>query len=273
MHWQDARSTLLKELLTKSRIGIVSDFDGTLSLIVDQRDAAQIVPSIKPLLEALYNHVALLAIVSGRGVADLYSRINLPDLTYIGNHGLEQWIDGAARPLPQAEAYRPAMQAALSELPKLTQPLSGVDFEDKGATLTIHYRLADDPQHAVQTLAPLLQELAAQHGLKFSAGKMVFELKPPIQINKGTAFRDLVSEFSLDGALFLGDDTTDADALKAAQSMRADQSCYALGIGVESADMPPDLRAHADLLVSDPLDVGSFLGWLLEALSRKASSS
>jgi hypothetical protein len=53
--------------------------------------------------------------------------------------------------------------------------------------------------------------------------------------------------------------------------LRADQSCYALGIGVESADMPPDLHAHADLLVSGPLDVEAFLGWLLDSLSRRAS--
>jgi trehalose 6-phosphate phosphatase len=211
--------------------------------------------------------VTLLAIVSGRGVADLQSRVDLPNLTYIGNHGLERWIDGAAHPLPEAEAYRPALQAVLQELPTLP----GVDFEDKGATLTVHYRLADDPQQAAQTLAPLLKNLAAQHGLRFSEGKMVFELKPPIEINKGTAFHELVTAFRLDGALFLGDDTTDLDALQAAQSLRADQSCYALGIGVESADMPPDLHAHADLLVSGPLDVEAFLGWLLDSLSRRAS--
>jgi trehalose 6-phosphate phosphatase len=113
--------------------------------------------------------------------------------------------------------------------------------------------------------------LAAQHGLRFSQGKMVYELKPPIDVNKGTAFRDLVTHFKLDGALFLGDDTTDVDAMQAAQTMRAAQTCYALSIGVESAEMPPEVRDHADLLASDPFDVEAFLGWLLEFISRSAS--
>jgi trehalose 6-phosphate phosphatase len=99
----------------------------------------------------------------------------------------------------------------------------------------------------------------------------VFELRPPVDINKGTVLAQLVRQHALNAAVFLGDDTTDADALAVARRLRRDGTCYTVGIGVASAHTPPSVHENADLLLPDVQAVESFLDWLLNA--RRASST
>jgi trehalose-phosphatase len=94
---------------------------------------------------------------------------------------------------------------------------------------------------------------------------MVFELRPPIQSNKGTAFYHLVQQYRLDAAVYLGDDTTDADALRMARQLRQAGTCYALGLGVASDHTPSVVRDSADLMINGVQDVEAFLSWLLNA--------
>jgi trehalose 6-phosphate phosphatase len=265
MYWQDATETLLKPLLKQPRLGLITDMDGTISPIVAVPDAAQVTPRSRELLRALGARLALVAVVSGRAVADVRQRVGLPELVYAGNHGLERWVDDRIVPTPQAAPFRPALEAVLAEIaPRL---LPGMRLEDKGATLSLHYRQTDDPQAAAAAFTPLLEAAAAQHGLSLFQGRMVFELRPPLEIHKGTILRQLVSEYRLSGAVYLGDDTTDADALRMARSLRHDMTCYALGLGVESEGVPTAVLESADLLAAGVPGVESFLAWLVNALS------
>ena len=99
----------------------------------------------------------------------------------------------------------------------------------------------------------------------------MFELRPPVNIDKGSVFSDLIHTYKLDAALYLGDDTTDADALQMAQQLRHDGVCYSLGVGVESDDMPALVRDNADLLAVGVGGIEALLAWLLAA--RSASST
>ncbi|MBN2469850.1 MAG: trehalose-phosphatase, partial [Anaerolineae bacterium] len=85
--WQ-ADHPLLQALLRAARLGIITDVDGTISPIVDDPDAARVTPRNRELLAALAGHLALVAVVSGRAAGDVQARVNLPDLVYVGNHGL-----------------------------------------------------------------------------------------------------------------------------------------------------------------------------------------
>ncbi len=267
-YWQDALS-LLQPLVERPRLGLVTDVDGTISPIVSEPEAAQVTGRSRELLRALQVHLALVAVVSGRSVKDVRNRVALPGVVYLGNHGLERWEDNRVVPAPQAAAFRPALEAAMEALGP--QQMPGMQIEDKGATLSIHYRQTADPAAVAEKFAPLLREIAASHGLSFFQGRMVFELRPPLEVNKGTAFRGLVIERELDAAVYIGDDTTDVDALRMARQLRQEQRCYCLGLGVESPDIPDAVRATADLLVSGVSGVESFLAWLLTA--RSASST
>ncbi len=266
MRWQEATSTTLKTLIGKERIGLITDVDGTISPIVPDPDAAQVTPRSRELLHQLHDQLALVAVITGRAAADVQARVGLGELVYIGNHGMERWENGRVEVMPEAAAFRPAIEAALAEAHPLQQP--GMIIEDKGATVSVHYRKVADPERIKAELVPLMEAISARHGLESFSGRMVFEIRPPIEANKGTAFRYLVESHRLDGALFLGDDTTDVDAMRAARELREKGLCYALAVGVESEGTPPTVRENADLLAAGVPGVEDFLEWLVGAVIR-----
>ncbi len=269
MDWQNAIPTLLTLLVNQPRLGLVIDVDGTISPIVSHPDAAQVTPICRSLLDALVPRLTLVAVISGRAVADVRARVGLPNLVYMGNHGLDWWANGTIHTVPEAATARHALETALEDVRARQVP--GMMIEDKGATASIHYRQTADPSVIAETFFPVLERIAIQYNLRLFQGRMVFELRPSVDVNKGSAFLHLITEYRLDGAVYLGDDTTDIDALHAARRLRQAGTCYALGIGVESDDMPAALREAADLIVPGVQGVESFLSWLLSA--RNASSS
>lgn len=267
--WQAVRATLLAPFSQAGRVGLVTDVDGTISPIVDDPDAAQVTPGNRAQLAGLQARLTLVAVISGRAAADVQVRVGLPGLVYIGNHGLERWQAGQVVPAQEAAAYRPALADAAQAVSRLDVP--GMQVEDKGATLSVHYRRTPDPEGAAAVLRPALEAITARHGLKLFHGRMVFELRPPIEVNKGTAFQQLVTEYALDAALYLGDDTTDIDALLTARRLREAGVCDCVGLAVQSSGTPPDVLAAADARVEGVSGVESFLAWLLNSASASAT--
>lgn len=263
-HWNDAIHQL-ERLFEHERIGIVTDMDGTISHVVGIPTEAQPTPRNVDLLRQLHDILTLVAVVSGRAADDLRQRVGLPQLVYVGNHGLERWQDDRVVVLPDAQQFLPAVQRVLQAVEH--QILPGMWIEDKGVTVSFHYRNSPDPQHVIDTFRPLLDRAAEKEGLRTFGGRMIFELRPPLEIDKGTIFRHLIEDYRLDAVLFLGDDTTDADAMKVAQQLRRAGNCYALAVGVTSEETPPVVLESSDLLAQGVDDVEALLDWLLKAAS------
>ena len=268
MYWEEAKPEFL-EAVDKPRLGLVSDVDGTLSPIVDVPDEARVTPRNLELLAVLQAQLPLTAVISGRSAEDVYQRIRLPGLAYIGNHGMERWQDGKVTVSPRAALYRDNLIAAAAEIRQILE--ARMRFEDKGATLSVHYRQTEDPEKVASKLTPLMQTIAEKHGLHLTRGRMVFEFRPPVKIDKGTAFQELVEANQLESAFFLGDDTTDVAVFTAARRLRESGQCLAYGLGVESPGTPEAVLTEADYLVQEVAGVESFLGWLSNA--RMASST
>lgn len=243
--------------------------DGTISPIVTRPEAARVTKRNLELLRELSEILPVVAILSGRRVSDIAARVGLPGVVYVGNHGLETLVDGEVQVLPEARPFRAKLLEAIHSLNPVLLP--GMVIEDKGVTCSIHYRQTAHPADVKENLTPIVEEIAARHELHFFPGRRVFELRPPIDVNKGHAFRDLVAQNSLEAAVFLGDDVTDIAALQTAKQLRREGNCYALGVGVFSTDAPLALRTASDVLASGIEDVEDFLAWLLSA--RKASST
>jgi trehalose 6-phosphate phosphatase len=269
MHWQSAIGGLLAPLTSAPRLGIATDVDGTISPIVATPAAAQVTPRNRALLAALARQLTLVAVISGRAVDDVRARVGVPGLVYVGNHGLEWWSGDQVEVPPDLQAYRPSLEAARRAVESARLP--GMRIEDKSATLSVHYRQTDDPDAVAASFAPVIERIASAHGLRLFQGRMVFELRPPLDIDKGSAFARLVARYRLDAAVYLGDDTTDADALQTARRLRQDGTCYALGLGVLGDETPATVRDQADLWLSGVGDVEAFFAWLLSA--RSASST
>ena len=88
---------------------------------------------------------------------------------------------------------------------------------------------------------------AEQAGLRARFGRKVLEILPPIEADKGTAIRQLLSERDLTRALYAGDDTTDLDAFAVLDRLE-----LGVRVAVSSAEGPPELRDRADLIVDGP---------------------
>ena len=259
----------MRPLVGKARFGLVSDVDGTLSPIVENPDEARVSPRNLELLADLADELALVALISGRKAEDVSRRVGLPNIAYVGNHGLERWVKGKVELHAEAQAFLPALRAAREDLQSMDAP--GVFLEDKGVTLSLHYRQNPSPENFVRENRAALETVAKRHGLQLSMGRKIFEFKPAIQIDKGSAFRQLVDEAELEAAIYLGDDNSDVAALRAARQLREAGICEAWGMGIQSDETPEEVEATADLLASGVSDVEAFLGWLLKA--RKASST
>lgn len=267
-NWKN-RKKELAALARRDDFGLVCDMDGTLAPIVERPDEAAITPRNRELLTELTETLALVAVVSGRGAADLQNFVGIPGVIYAGNHGLERWIDGEVRLAPGVAEHRPHLQQAAEVLAELVE--DGIELEDKGATLTLHYRRHADPEAYAQRLAPTLAEIANRYGLTLGGGRRVFEFRPPLAVDKGTALRDLIAEHQLGAALFIGDDITDIAALEMARKLREAGECAAWGAAVQSEGAPAEVAATADFSLSGVSGVEDALAWLLSA--RKASST
>lgn len=268
MNWRNNRS-MFEAWLAHDRVGIVTDMDGTVSPIVPVPDDARITPENAKLLKALNQHLSLVAVVSGRAVQDVAAKVGLPELVYMGNHGMERLDDGQVIVAPEIAAFRPNLESAIADLQ--AHLVDGLWIEDKQTTLSIHYRNTQNPVEFALAFKPIVEQIAQQNGLQAFAGRMIFEIRPAVKVNKGEAFKYLIDTYRLDAALYIGDDTTDVDAFKMAKALREAGDCVAYAVGVDSDDMPAPVAENADVMTQGVSDVEAFFSWLLSALSASST--
>jgi len=182
------------------------DVDGTLLDLAEHPRSVQVEPG---LVEALGRLQALnggaVALISGRSIRDL-DRLFAPlALAAAGQHGAERrhWNGSVETDRSRADRFaRDALASLAAEHP-------GLLFEDKGATLAMHYRHAPQLQGLVEsTLGAIARRSAGEWTLQ--SGKMVRELVPHGK-NKGGAIAAFLHEPPFVGRIpvFIGDDDTD----------------------------------------------------------------
>ncbi len=266
----------MRALLAAPRFGVISDFDGTLSPFTATPDEATIAPANAAALDRLLALGVPVALLSGRSAEDLRARFTRPALTYVGNHGLDYWDGAATTSVEEARPWRVALDAALTELPPFDDP--AIFIENKGVTATLHYRAASDSDAARAVIEAAVRPLCERHGLVLNSGNQIWEIKPPLALNKGTALAAIVASRGLDGILFLGDDTTDLVAmaeLRRLRSARDDGSTPLQGLSVgvlHGDDTPIELDDFCDLVAADTADVAALLDWLADTAAARTAA-
>jgi trehalose 6-phosphate phosphatase len=237
---------------------IVSDFDGTLAPIVADPAAARPLPGVVDTLAALARHYGRVGVVSGRPASFLVTHLGGRGLFLSGMYGLEMVPDGGSevRAVAEAEPWRAvveqAVAAAESELPP------GIDVERKGLSLTVHYR--GDPGRAPEAEA-WVEAQARATGLAVHVARMSYELRPPVERDKGTVVADLAA--GRGQVCFLGDDRGDLSAFDALDRLAA-TGVSAVRIVVSSEEAPAELLDRADLVVDGPEGALAVLRALLD---------
>ncbi len=238
---------MIREWVQRPRCGLITDIDGTISHIVENPVDGEVTPKAKDSLIKLAAKLTVVGALSGRAAMDIQQRVGVPNMIYVGNHGMERWQEGGVVIPENVSQYRPNIAVARDFV--LKSAFEGVFVEDKGATLSVHYRQADDPRAARERLHPIIHEAIKDQNLDVFEGRMIYEIRPPVDIDKGSAFHALIDEFALDAALYIGDDTTDADAFRVARQLRENKACFAFGIGVKAPETPQAVLDAADFVV------------------------
>lgn len=206
---------------------IFLDFDGTLASIARTPEQAALLPEARAILGRLMDKPGLkLAIISGRPLEEIKDKVGLKGLIYSGNHGLE--IEGPKikfKPVVSPR-YRLLLERIKNDLRQKIASIRGAFIEDKGLTLGLHYRLVDKSRVAeVKSAFDETVILYLARGMiKARAGKMLLEVLPPSEWNKGKVVLWLLARQAFAAGkgntlpVYLGDDSTDEDAFKALQN-------------------------------------------------------
>jgi trehalose 6-phosphate phosphatase len=241
------------------QVALCLDFDGTLSPIVPDPEAARPLEGVVELLGPLAERFAAVALVSGRPAGFLAEHAAAPGVRYLGLYGLEEIRDGRVRVDPRLGAGRPAVQAArrdLADHPAVRD--SGAFLEDKRYAVAAHTRRVADPGRWAGPISEAAREVADRYGLEIVPGKLVWELRPAVPSDKGDAVRQVVASSGARSVVVAGDDLGDLAAFAAAAQLAAEGG-DALRVAVASAEAPGRLLAEADLVADGPPGLRDFL--------------
>ena len=152
----------------------------------------------------------------------------------------------AAEFAPLIKRVHDELQTGLAKL-----RLPGTLLEDKTVMVALHYRTASDPQAARAALMSLAANAAKEHDLVASEGRMVIELRPPVEFSKADVVRRRSAELELSAAAFIGDDTVDLPGYAALDELAKDGVATAR-VAVRSRESPAELLERADVVVEGP---------------------
>ena len=215
-HW-----TVIESAIKKSKsILLLLDYDGTLTPIAPTPAAAVLDHRVRKILASIaYRDKYSVGIISGRSLSEVKRLVKVKGIYYAGNHGLE--IEGAGVNFvhPDFLCFQSWIREIHQMLRAITRGIKGVVLEDKGMTLSLHYRLVDKKWVAKLKMAfnRLCAPYQKEGKVKLTSGKKVLEVRPAIAWDKGEALKK-IKQFTppASGGLtfYIGDDKTDEDAFK-----------------------------------------------------------
>jgi trehalose-phosphatase len=195
------------------------DYDGTLTPIVDRPEDAVISDSMREAIQKLAERVPVI-VVSGRDRKVVQKLMGLDNLVVAGDHGFDIWSpSGGFIQHEVGASFEGLLREVESNLRTELADIPGALIEPKKSSVAVHFRLVPVKQQS--HFKKIVDTILSEHpqDLKVTPGKMVFELQPRLDWDKGKAVLYLLKELDLDRddviPVYLGDDITDEDAFRA----------------------------------------------------------
>ena len=257
--------------LDGSPLVMLLDIDGTLAPIAARPELAAVPANTRDVLRRLAAMPDVeVVFITGRSADDARQMLDVPGTWIIGNHGFELTTPaGETIVSPDVREFEPRVREAERALEGVARGTPGVLLENKRWTLCVHYRLADPD--SVPGVVDRASDVARQLGMRITDGKMIVELRPPVNIDKGTAAVALAERLQAtrdDASLFnAGDDRTDEDAFRALRALNP----RAVTVRVKGAGDDVSVPTAAEFVLATTDDVRVVLEWIAERRSGARS--
>jgi trehalose 6-phosphate phosphatase len=256
---------LLAHDLGSREPAVFLDYDGTLTPIVDRPQDALISAEMREAVRQLAQRCTV-CVVSGRDRRVVQELMGIDDLVVAGSHGFDIWSPaGGEIQREEGEQYKGVLQEVEGRLREELAEIEGALIEPKKSSVAAHYRLVSEPERP--RVGRVVEKILSEHPneLKVTPGKMVYEVQPKIEWDKGKAVLYLLEALGLERGggevvpMYLGDDITDEDAFEALEGR-------GIGIFVGRAEDPEvgGRTTSADYVLHDVEEVQRFL----ETLAR-----
>ena len=183
------------------------DLDGTLAPIVEEHGAARIANPVRITLQRLVG-LTKVVVLTGRSRKDAQAILRFEPHLIIGNHGAE-W------PPEDTSRNWQFVQDCLKWREQLHDGLfyeKGVEIEFKGESISLHYRKADDPDHALSLIHAAIDRL--EPAPRLIGGKFVVNVVPAQAMGKGEALAAAMERLGATRAVYFGDDETDEEVFR-----------------------------------------------------------
>ena len=267
----------IESQMHSKQLAFFLDYDGTLTPIVNNPSDAIISEETRSIVRALALRYPA-AIVSGRARATAQGLVQLDELYYAGSHGFD--ISGPLRKsrrvnsvdsdsaydeepaVPSlsyqvADSFRPALEQAKAQVEEALAGINGAMVEDNTFSVSVHYRMVaegDDRERVLEVVEQVLSEMPM---LKRTEGKMVYELRPSADWDKGKAVAWLLEQIRKEYEdvdvfpVYIGDDVTDEDAFRIMTELG--------GIGIIVSETAVEDGTAASWRLDGPSQVAQFL--------------
>ncbi len=242
---------------------LLTDFDGTLTPIQKHPDLVNLSEEIRQILIKYSQDKAIfLGIITGRSLKQIKKLVNISEILYVANHGIEIEGPGIHYVSKEAMKARYILWHIYMRLFKSLKHIEGMHIEDKGFSISLHYRAVKkkgDVEYVTSTLHAITKPFLDRKMLSLSTGKMVYEIRPPVKWNKASTIQWLLAhyfpeEFSEDTLLiYLGDDKADIEVF---DSLRGKGLTIFVGNPLDTST--------AEYYVHSPEEVKVFLEHLYE---------
>lgn len=252
-------------------LALMFDYDGTLAPLTEHPRLAKLPSQMRRILGQLTELPRVnVGILSGRGLADLNSMVDIPGLFLAGTSGLELDLRGVTVVHPKAGKTRNVIIDVAELLQPLVEQFPGAWLEKKRIGLTVHYRgvALGDVDALITALNDILGLYIPQ--IRVVEGPKAVEITPDLGWTKGTAVRMILAGLPREHliSLYAGDNYNDVEAFQAVSATGG----MTIGVGSDAPSM-------VDLRMSDVTDLQAFLEELVfelfmrqfQAPSRKPS--